>query len=133
MRTIEIDRPPATALPLDVGAANYCVFRGMVMRSYIYFQGAADIALGRRARATLRLGDAPQVAPLRELDIDPDPVFTAFLPTTRGVLDDHFECWFLTSAARAARARRGPRVGGRTSAGPRSGSTRPRSWWGDPR
>ena len=46
---IEIDRPPATALPLDVGAANYCVFRGMVMRSSIYFQGAADVALGRRA------------------------------------------------------------------------------------
>jgi hypothetical protein len=25
-------------------------------------------------------------------------VFTAFLPSTRGVLDDHLECWFLTSA-----------------------------------
>jgi len=95
---VEIERPAATALPLDVGAANYCVFRGMVMRSHVYFQGAADIALGRRARATLRLGDAPQVAALRELDIAPDPVFTAFLPSTRGVLDDHLECWFLTSA-----------------------------------
>ena len=71
----------------------------MVMRSSIYFQGAADVAVGRRARARLDLGDAPQVAPLRDLDIDPDPVFTAFLPTTRGVLDDHFECWFLTSDA----------------------------------
>ena len=99
---VEIERPPATALPLDVGAANYCVFRGMVMRSNIYFQGAADIALGRRARATLHLGDAPQVAALRELDIAPDPVFTAFLPTTRGVLDDHLECWFLTSAGERA-------------------------------
>jgi hypothetical protein len=95
---VEIERPDATALPLDVGAANYCVFRGLVMRSNIYFQGAADIALGRRARATLQLGDAPQVAALHELDIAPDPVFTAFLPSTRGVLDDHFECWFLTSA-----------------------------------
>jgi hypothetical protein len=94
---IEIDRPPPTALPLDVGAANYCVFRGMVMRSSIYFQGAADVALGRRARARLDLGDAPQVAPLRDLGMDPDPVFTAFLPSTRGVLDYHFECWFLTS------------------------------------
>ena len=56
----------------------------MVMRSSIYFQGAADVAFGRRARARLDLGDAPQVAPLRDLDIDPDPVFTAFLPTTRG-------------------------------------------------
>ena len=94
---VEIQRPPATQLPLDVGAANYSVFRGMLMRSSIYFQGAADIAVGRRARARLHLGDAPQVAALKGLDIDPDPVFTAFLPNTRGVLDDHLECWFLTS------------------------------------
>ena len=95
---IEIDRPPETALPLDVGAANYCVFRGMVMKSFIYFQGAADIALGKRAKARLYLGDAPQVAPLHDLGMSPDPVFTAFLPSSRGVLDDHFECWFMTSA-----------------------------------
>jgi hypothetical protein len=99
---LEIERPPATALPLDAGAANYCVFRGLVMRSTIYFQGAADIALGRRARASLQLGDAPQVAALRALDIAPHPVFTAFLPSTRGVLDDHLECWFLTSAGEPA-------------------------------
>ncbi len=95
---IEIDRPPETALPLDVGAANYCVFRGMVMKSFIYFQGAADIALGKRAKARLYLGDAQQVAPLHDLGIEQDAVFTAFLPSTRGVLDDHFECWFMTSA-----------------------------------
>jgi len=95
---IEIDRPPETALPLDVGAANYCVFRGMVMKSFIYFQGAADIALGKRAKARLYLGDAPQVAALHDLGIEQDAVFTAFLPSTRGVLDDHFECWFMTSS-----------------------------------
>lgn len=94
---IEIDRPAPTALPLDVGAANYCVFRGMVMKSSIYFRGAADVALGRSARARLTLGDAPQVARLRDLDIAPNPVLTAFFPETTGVLDDHFECWFLTS------------------------------------
>jgi len=94
---VEIDRPAATALPLDVGAANYCVFRGMVMKSFIYFQGAADVALGRRARARLTIGDAPQVAALRDIGMQADPVFTAFLPSTRGVLDDHFECWFVTS------------------------------------
>ncbi len=93
---IEIERPPATALPLDVGAVNYCIFRGMVMRSAIYFRGAADVAVGRRARATLDLGDSPHVAPLHRLGIEPDPVFTAYLPSTQGVLDDHFECWFLT-------------------------------------
>ena len=63
------------------------------------FRGAADVALGRSARARLTLGDAPQVATLRDLDIAPDPVFTAFFPETTGVLDDHFECWFLTSDA----------------------------------
>jgi hypothetical protein len=94
---IEIDRPPATALPLDVAAANYCTFRGMVLKSFVYFHGDADVALGRRARARLYLGDSPFVAPLHSLGIEPDPVFTAFLPSTRGVLDDHFECWFLTS------------------------------------
>ena len=94
---IEIERPAATALPLDVAATNYCAFRGMLMRSNVYFQGNADIAVGRRARARLELGDAPAVAPLRDLYIDPQPLFTAYLPSTRGVLDDHLESWFLTS------------------------------------
>ncbi len=94
---VEIDRPPATALPLDIGAVNYCAYRGMVMKSSVYFRGAADVAIGRSARARLTLGDAPQVAALRTLDIAPAPVFTAFFPETTGVLDDHFECWFLTS------------------------------------
>jgi hypothetical protein len=94
---IEIDRPPPTKLPLDVGAANYCAFRGMLMKSYIYFKGDADIALGRRAKARLILGDSPYVAGLRTLDVQQKPLFTAFLPSTRGVLDDHFECWFLAT------------------------------------
>lgn len=94
---IEIERPSATALPLDIAATNYCAFRGMLMRSTVYFHGAADIAIGRRAKARLELGDAPGVAALRRLSIDPHPLFTAFLPTTRGVLDDHLESWFLTS------------------------------------
>ena len=94
---VEIDRPALTKLPLDVGAANYCAFRGMLMKSYIYFKGDADIALGRRAKARLVLGDSPYVAGLRTLDVQQKPLFTAFLPSTRGVLDDHFECWFLAS------------------------------------
>ncbi|MCA1671963.1 MAG: acetoacetate decarboxylase family protein [Actinobacteria bacterium] len=93
---IEIDRPPATDLPLRLGAANYCVFRGMLMKSFIYFEGGADIALGRRASARLYLGDAPGVTGLQGLDIG-GPLFTAFLPRTRGVLDDHVECWFVSS------------------------------------
>lgn len=94
---VEIARPPATALPLDVGAANYCAFRGMVMRSTIYFQGEADVAIGRQARGRLVLGDAPQVAPLRALRMGEKPLFTVFFPSTHGVLDDHLECWFVTT------------------------------------
>ncbi|MFI2370728.1 acetoacetate decarboxylase family protein [Streptomyces sp. NPDC018833] len=94
---IEIERPPATALPLRVGAANYCAFRGMLMKSFIYLDGEADIAFGKRARARLVVGDAPQVAGLHNLRIADDPLFTVYLTSAQGVLDDHFECWFLTS------------------------------------
>ncbi|MFC8510472.1 acetoacetate decarboxylase family protein [Streptomyces sp. NPDC057411] len=94
---VEIDRPPATALPLKSAAVNYCAFRGMLMKSTIYLDGRADLAVGRRARARLVLGDAPQVAALHDLDIADDPLFTLYLTSAQGVLDDHFECWFLTS------------------------------------
>lgn len=94
---IEIDRPPGTALPLKVAAVNYCSYRGMLMKSYVYFSGEADIAVGRRATARLELGDAPRIAPLKRLGIESAPLFTAFLPTFQGVLDDHAESWFLTS------------------------------------
>jgi hypothetical protein len=94
---IEVERPPETRLPLRVAAVNYCAFRGMLMKSSIYLDGAADIALGRRARARLVLGDAPGAAALHGLGIAEQPLFTCFLPSTRGILDDHFECWFLTA------------------------------------
>lgn len=94
---VEIERPRPTGLPLRVGAVNYCAFRGMLMRSSVYVRGTADVALGSRARARLVLGDAPQVKALKELGVEEQPVFTAFLPETHGVLDDHVEAWFLTS------------------------------------
>lgn len=94
---IEIDRPPQTALPLQVAAVNYCSYRGLLMKSYVYVSGAADVAIGRRATARLELGDAPRIAPLKRLGIESEPLFTAFLPTFQGVLDDHAESWFLTS------------------------------------
>ncbi|MET7458005.1 acetoacetate decarboxylase family protein [Streptomyces sp. NPDC005574] len=94
---IEIDRPPATRLPLRMAAVNYCAFRGMLMKSSVYFEGDADIAVGRRARARLVIGDAPRVAALHGLGIGDRPLFTCYLPSTRGILDDHFESWFLTS------------------------------------
>lgn len=92
---IEIERPPATRLPLRASAVNYCAFRGMLMKSSVFFEGRADVAFGRRARARLVVGDAPRVAGLHDLRIAADPLFTAYLTAERGVLDDHFECWFL--------------------------------------
>ena len=94
---IEIDRPPPTALPLDVGAAELLRLSRHGDAVVHLLPGSCRRRSRPRARARLDLGDAPPVAPLRDLGMDPDPVFTAFLPSTRGVLDDHFECWFLTS------------------------------------
>jgi hypothetical protein len=93
---IDIERPGGIALPLNLGAINYCAFRGMLMKSYIYFKGRAQFALMRNARATLTLGDHPRAQQLRKLEIEPSPVFTAYLPDTAGVLDDHCESWFLS-------------------------------------
>jgi hypothetical protein len=35
--------------------------------------------------------------PLRTLDMSSKALFTACLPHSKGVLDDHFESWFITS------------------------------------
>lgn len=94
---VEIERPAPAGLPLKLAAVNYCAFRGMLMKSSIYFEAKADIALGRSARARLVLGDTDAVAPLRTLKIASKPIFTAYLPHTHGVLDDHVEAWFLTA------------------------------------
>jgi hypothetical protein len=94
---IEIERPSRAWLPLSMGAANYCGFRGMLMKSYIYFTGRAGFSLFKKGAATITLGDHPRVQPLKALDMSPDPIFTAFFPETHGVLDDHFEGWFLSS------------------------------------
>jgi hypothetical protein len=89
---------PGLRVPLrDIGAVNYCSFRGMLWRSSIYFSDRAEVSVGPKARAQLLLGDHPRMDPLRELGISEDPFFTATLPHSHGVLDDHFEGWFLTS------------------------------------
>src|SRR5699024_9735266 len=87
---VEIDRPAPTALPIKVGAVNYCSFRGMLYKSSIYFQGTADVSIGRQAKARLEFGDLPQVAGLAGLEFDPQPVFTLYIPDSHGVLDDHY-------------------------------------------
>ena len=93
--TIEIDRPGPAWLPMRMAAANYCAFRGMLMKSSIYFRGKGAISLFRKGSARLHIGPHPRVQPLRDLDINPDPLMTAFIPEAEGTLDDHFEAWFL--------------------------------------
>ncbi|MFJ5955583.1 acetoacetate decarboxylase family protein [Paenarthrobacter sp. NPDC092416] len=94
---IEIERPDPLGLPLKLAASNYCVFRNMLWKSDIYFEATGDIALGAQAKARLILGDAPGVEPLKNLQVESKPVFTAWLPQAHGVLDDHYEAWFLTA------------------------------------
>ncbi|MDQ3980297.1 MAG: acetoacetate decarboxylase family protein [Actinomycetota bacterium] len=93
---IEIDRPRQLSVPLRTAAVNYCGFRGLLQKSTIYFQGRTDLALFHKAGARLYLGDHPRMDALRDLDICSRPLFCGFLPDSRGVLDDHFESWFLT-------------------------------------
>jgi hypothetical protein len=93
---IEIARPRKTWLPINLGAINFCEFRGMLFKSYIYFRGETGLELFRKAKATLTLGDHPRVRALKTLEIDPQPIFTAFIAEAHGVLDDHCESWFVS-------------------------------------
>lgn len=93
---IELDRPKDGPFPLSMGGVNYCQFRGMLMKSYVYFKGKPGFHLFKKGSARLTIGDHPRLAPLKTLEISPNPIFTAFFPETSGVLDDHFECWFVS-------------------------------------
>ena len=106
---IEIDKPGKAGLkpPMHIGAANFCQFRGMLMKSNIYFRGKMRLNLFKKARARLILGDHPRIAPLKTLNVRPNPIFTAFFPATNGVLDDYFECWFLAFDRKPAQAPEG--------------------------
>jgi hypothetical protein len=92
---VEIERPGGPRLPAAMGASNYCSFRGMLMKSDIYFRGKAEIGLPGRARGRLRIGDLPRVKPLKSLNLGERPLFTVFFPEAHGVLDDYIESWFL--------------------------------------
>lgn len=93
---IEIERPKSASLKLKIGATNYCRFRNMLMASYIYFDTKAGVNLFGKAKGKLYIGDHPNVSFLRDIDINPDPYFTLFMPKANGILDDHFDCWFMT-------------------------------------
>jgi len=95
---VEIDKPRKAWIkpPIHIGAANFCQFRGMLMKSYIYFRGKMGIKLFKKGSARLLLGDHPRIAPLKTLNIRPDPIFTAYFPASNGFLDDYLESWFLS-------------------------------------
>jgi hypothetical protein len=67
------------------------------MKSSIYFKGKVGLSLFKKGQTELLIGDHPRVAPLRSLEIGDKPLATIFFPNAEGVLDDHFESWFVSS------------------------------------
>lgn len=98
---IDIKKPKRIWLkpPMHIGAANFCEFRGMLMKSYIYFQGKMGFSLFKKGAARFTIGDHPRVQPLKTLNIRPEPIFTAYFPESAGVLDDYFESWFISHSS----------------------------------
>jgi hypothetical protein len=93
---IEVDVPRFTGLPVSASAVNYCAFRGMLNRSFIHFKGRGGAHLPLTHTARITLGAHERMAPLKRLGIRERPLFAAYFPSTRGILDDHMESWFLT-------------------------------------
>lgn len=93
---LEIDHPGRAWFPSKMGAANFCGFRGMLMKSKIFFQGKTAFRLFGSAKAKFIVGDHPRMKPLTTLGPLDNPIFTAFIPEAHGKLDDYCESWFLT-------------------------------------
>jgi hypothetical protein len=92
---IEIARPGAVWLPVNTGAVNYCCFRGMLFKSTIYFNGKAGFSLFDKSAAKIVIGDVPRLQVLKDIGLEPAPIVTLYLPEVTGILDDHFENWFV--------------------------------------
>lgn len=97
---IEVDKPRFTGFPVATAAVNYSAFRGMLIKSYIYFRANGGVNLPFTRSARLVIGDHPRMAPLKTLGIADRPLVAGYLPRTAGVLDDHAESWFLSYVAR---------------------------------
>ena len=93
---IDVERPQSAWLPMSMAGTNYCAFRGMLMASYIDFKGKLGFFLMKEGSARLSIGDHPRMRALKDLEISERPLFAGYFPETHGVLDDHFECWFLS-------------------------------------
>jgi hypothetical protein len=70
----------------------------MLMQSNIYFEGRIGFSLLRGGNARLLVGDHPRVKALHTLEISDKALMTVWFPSSAGVLDDHFESWFLSFA-----------------------------------
>lgn len=93
---VQIEKPADTPIPLSMTVSGYSQFRGMLFKSYLHFEGHAGMHIKKTGSAHLVLGDHAAIQPLKGLQIEPEPLLTAFIPAAHGVLDDHLECWFLT-------------------------------------
>lgn len=94
---IDVPKPSGAPFPMFVNGVGYGQFRGLLTKSYLHFNGRAGLSMRPAKGARLLLGDHPRIAPIKRLGIDPRPLFTGFVPSASGVLDDHVETWFLTS------------------------------------
>src|SRR5688572_14031570 len=81
---LDVKRPSSIRVPLNTGAANYCMFRGMIFRSFIYFRGKAGMQVMRPGSARFILGDHPRADALNALQHRPDPLFAAYIPSVNG-------------------------------------------------
>jgi hypothetical protein len=93
---IEIQKPRKAWFPLSMAGVNYCQYRGMLMKSSLYFKAKAGFTFRKKGAAKLTIGDHPRVRALKDLEVNEDSIFTAFIPAANGVLDDHYESWFLS-------------------------------------
>ena len=93
---IEIEKPRKAWLPVSMAATNYCQYRGLLMKSSLFFKTKLGFTFLKKGSARLTIGDHPRVRALKDLEISENPIFTAFIPSANGVLDDHFEGWFLS-------------------------------------
>jgi len=93
---IAVKKPRFTRIPLAAGLSNYCAFRGMLMKSTVYFRCRAGLNVPFTRSGRLTISDHPRVAPLKTLDIADKPLLSMFLSDSDGTLDDHTESWFLS-------------------------------------
>ncbi len=86
-----------------------CRTRFPVLGRYENLNEEKENITGNKEKAARPVpSDHPRIAPLPNLKMAEDPAFTAFLSGARGILDDQFEGWFLTSEAEITEPAEGP-------------------------